>query len=67
MVIYDGEETKEYTWSKSDFYLVDKACEERNPGYPLDSISVMPENNKYWLKLTEKKKKRVKKNLIKMV
>lgn len=26
------------------------------PGYPLDSISVMPENNKYWLELTEKEK-----------
>ena len=58
MVIYDGEETKEYTWSKSDFYLVDKACKERNPGYPLDSISVMPENNKYWLELTEEEKRK---------
>ena len=60
MVIYDGEETKEYSWSKSNFYLVDKACEERNPGYPLDSISVMPENNKYWLELTEEEKRKSK-------
>ncbi len=56
MVIYNEKGTKEYSWSKSDFYLVDKPCEKRNPGYPLDSISVMPENNKYWLELTEKEK-----------
>lgn len=56
MVICNGKETKEYTWSKGDFYLVDKPCKERNPGYPLDSISVMPENNKYWLELTDDEK-----------
>ena len=56
MVICNGKETKEYTWSKGDFYLVDKPCKERNPGYPLDSISVMPENNKYWLELTDEEK-----------
>ena len=48
MVICNGKETKEYTWSKGDFYLVSKPCKERNPGYPLDSISVMPENNIGW-------------------
>ncbi len=56
MVIYNEEDVKEYTWSKSDFYLVDKPCEKRNPGYPLDSISVLPENNKYWLELTKEEK-----------
>ena len=56
MVICNGKETKEYSWSKGDFYLVSKPCKERNPGYPLDSISVMPENNKYWLELTDKEK-----------
>lgn len=57
MVICDGEERKEYSWSKSDFYLVDKPCAKRNPGYPLDSISVMPVNNQYWLELPEYWKK----------
>ena len=57
MVICNGQERKEYSWNKSNFYLVDKPCEKRNPGYPLDSISVMPENNKYWLELTEEEKK----------
>ena len=58
MVIYNGEEKKEYTWTKSNFYLVDKPCNKRNPGYPLDSISVMPENNQYWLELTEEEKRK---------
>ena len=53
MVIYDGKEPKEYSWSKSHFYLVNKPCEKRNPGYPLDSISIMPECNKYFVDLTE--------------
>ena len=53
MVIYDGKESKEYSWSKSNFYLVDKPCERRNSGYPLDSMSIMPECNKYFVDLTE--------------
>ncbi len=32
---------KEYSWSKSHFYFVDKPCEKRNLGYPLDSMSIM--------------------------
>lgn len=58
MVICDGQKRKEYSWNKSNFYLVDKPCEKRNPGYPLDSISVMPENNQYWLELTDEIKKK---------
>lgn len=57
IVICNGKGTKEYSWSKSDFYLVGKPCEKRNPGYPLDSISVMPENNQYWLELTDEQRK----------
>ena len=53
MVIYDGKEPREYSWSKSHFYFVDKPSEKRNPGYPLDSISIMPECNKYFVDLTE--------------
>ncbi len=60
MVICDGRERKEYSWSKSNFYLVDKPCKKRNHGYPLDSISVMPENNQYWLELTEEQKNKSK-------
>ena len=60
MVICNGKETKEYSWNKSNFYLVDKPCPKRNPGYPLDSISIMPENNKYWVELTEEDKRKSK-------
>ena len=56
MVIYDGKESKQYTWSKDHFYFVDKPSEKRNPGYPLDSISVMPEFNKYFVDLTQEQK-----------
>lgn len=50
------EETNEYSWSKGHFYFIDKPCEKRNPGYPLDSISIMPECNKYFVDLTEEDK-----------
>ena len=56
MVIYNGQNKKEYTWSKSNFYFIDKACEKRNPGYPLDSISIVPKYNKYLVELTEEEK-----------
>ncbi|MCI8546266.1 MAG: hypothetical protein HFJ44_03445 [Clostridia bacterium] len=56
MVMCTDKGNFEHTWNKSDFYLVDKACKERNPGYPLDSISVMLDNGKYWLEMTEEDK-----------
>ena len=56
MVIYNGEEKKEYTWSKENFYFIDKACEKRNPGYPLDSIAIVPKYNKYLVELNEQEK-----------
>ena len=62
MVIYNGKEKKEYSWSKSNFYLVDKPCEKRNPGYPLDSMSIMPECNKYFVDLTKEDKNKDKQN-----
>ena len=51
MVICSQNGVAKYSWNKEHFYFVDKPCEKRNPGYPLDSISVMPDNNKYWLEL----------------
>lgn len=62
MVICDGRERKEYSWSKSNFYLVDKPCEKRNPGYPLDSIAIMPECNKYFVDLTNEDRNKNKQN-----
>ena len=57
MVIFNGKEKKEFTWSKSNFYFVDKPSDKRNPGYPLDSISIIPEYNKYLVELTDEEKK----------
>ena len=62
MVIYNGKEKKEYSWSKSNFYLVDKPCDKRTPGYPLDSISVNPENNQHWLESNKKERNNKKEN-----
>ena len=50
-----------FTWSKDDFYLVDKPIEKRNVGYPLDSISVIPETGKYFAELVEQKDEKYKK------
>ena len=62
MVIYNGKEAKEYSWNKSNFYLVDKPCQKKNPGYPLDSMSIMPECNKYFVDLTQEDRDKDKKN-----
>ena len=56
MVIYGKNGAKEHTWSKSHFYFVDKASDKRNPGYPLDSIAIIPEFNKYLVELTDEEK-----------
>lgn len=57
MVICNENGIEKYSWNKDHFYFVDKPCEKRNPGYPLDSISIMPEINKYFVELTEEDKK----------
>lgn len=56
MVVYGKNGAKEYTWNKSDFYFVDTPSDMRNPGYPLDSIAIIPEFNKYLVELTEDEK-----------
>ena len=56
MVIYNGEKINQITWNKSEFYFVDTPSEKRNPGYPLDSISIMPNYNKYFVDLTQEEK-----------
>ena len=56
LVLYDGKEKKEYTWTKGKMYMVDTPSEKRNPGYPLDSITIVPRFNKYTVELTEKEK-----------
>ncbi len=45
-----------YTWSKDNFYMVDVPSEERNVGYPLNSISKYKINHKYFTEVSEKEK-----------
>lgn len=61
MVICNNNGTEKYSWTKDHFYFVDKPCEKRNQGYPLDSISIVPEFNKYLVDITEEDKKQYKK------
>lgn len=56
MVICQSGGTDNFTWSYDNFYLVDTPSKVRNPGYPLDSISVMPGLNKYFVELTAEEK-----------
>ena len=61
LVLYDKKGKKEYSWEKDHFYFIDKPSEKRNPGYPLESISVIPEFNKYSVELNDKEKQEYKK------
>ena len=56
MVVCSEKGTSQYTWRKDHFYFVDKPCQTRNPGYPLDSISIVPEFNRYLAELTPEDK-----------
>ena len=45
-----------YTWSKEDFYMVDKSLNIINPGYTLNTISINKKLNKYFTDITEEDK-----------
>lgn len=60
-VINNGKEAT-YTWSKEDFYIVDKPSDKINPGYPLNSISVNKKLGKYFTDITNDDKKETKEN-----
>jgi inosine/xanthosine triphosphate pyrophosphatase family protein len=51
---------KTYTWSKEDFYIVDKPSDKMNPGYPLNTISINKKLNKYFTDITDDDKKSIK-------
>lgn len=58
-VINDGVEST-YTWSKEDFYIVDKPSNKVNLGYPLNTISINKKLNKYFTDITEDDKREIK-------
>lgn len=57
-VINKGVEST-YTWSKDDFYIVEKPSDKINPGYPLNTISKNKKLNKYFTEITEEDKKKL--------
>ena len=61
MVICSDKVIRQYSWNKDHFYFIDKPSKKRNPGYPLDSISIMPEFNKYFVDLSDEERKEYKK------
>ena len=58
---YGGKLTAKWVYGMA-VYFIDKPCKKRNPGYPLDSITIVPEFNKYLVELTEEEKSKCKKN-----
>lgn len=60
IAVISNNEEKTYTWSKEDFYIVDKPSDKINPGYPLNSISVNKKLNKYFTDITEEDRKTIK-------
>lgn len=61
MVICSEDKENEYLWSKGDFYFIDKPSGKRNRGYPLDSITIVPEFNKYLVELNEEEREKYRK------
>lgn len=62
MVVLNNGKENTYTWKKENFNFIDKPSTKRNPGYPLDSITIIPEFNKYLVELNEAEKNKYKKN-----
>lgn len=58
-VINNGVEST-YTWSKNDFYIVDKPSDKIDPGYPLNTISINKKLNKYFTDMTKEDRDSVK-------
>lgn len=62
IAICKDKETVTFEIAKKSFYLVTKPSKIINTGYPLDSISIIPEFNKYLTELTEEEKIKYKEN-----
>ncbi len=60
IAVINNKKESTYTWSKDDFYLVDKPTSKIDPGYPLNSISVNKKLNKYFTDMTSEDKENVK-------
>lgn len=62
IAVINKDKESTYTWSKEDFYIVDKPTNKINPGYPLNTISINKRLNKYFTDITEEDKKEIQEN-----
>lgn len=60
IAIYDGKEIKTFEYVRDEFFLINKQSSVINEGYPLDSLTIIPEFNKYLSDLTEEELKKYK-------
>ena len=62
VVINDKGEEFEYTWEKSNIYMVDTVSKKINQGYPLNSITKLKVIDKYLTDVTDEDKEKIKIN-----
>lgn len=60
VAICNEKEVKTFSYSRSSFYFVDKPSKKVTQGYPLDSLAIIPEFNKYLSELSEEESKKYK-------
>lgn len=56
MAVIKGDNINTYSWSKEEFFITSIPTEKRNPGYPLNSISINKKLNKYFTDITKEDK-----------
>ncbi len=56
MVLISENKKHEYTWNLEDFYIIENPSDKRNPGYPMDSISIDKRLDKYFVDITSEEK-----------
>ena len=50
--VYSSKGYRTFSWERGRFYLVDKPCEERNPGSPLNSLSIDKDSGLYFAQMS---------------
>ncbi len=60
VVINENGEEFEYTWEKTNIYMVDQVSQTLNPGYPLNSITKLKIIDKYLTDATDEDKEKIK-------
>lgn len=53
IAVINNNKESTYSWSKDDFYIVDKRSNKIDKGYPLNSISINKKLNKYFTDMTK--------------